>query len=84
MSNKKNPVDNKISITEWLKGNLDMSHIGNFQFRKEKINPMNKKFVQSVAKSWYMLAECPAQMDWCSTAHNNKNFSLAHCSNCIK
>ena len=51
MSNKKPPVDNKISITEWLKGNLDMSHIGNFHFRKEKINPVNKNFVQYVAKS---------------------------------
>ena len=37
---KKTPVGSRISITGWLKGNLNMTHMGNFYFREDKRNPM--------------------------------------------
>ena len=68
LENKRTPVGSKVSITGWLKGNLNMTHMGNFYSSEGKMNPMTmlptiqQFFVQDV-KSWYTLAENPAQMD---------------------
>ena len=68
LGNKKTPVGSKIYVVGWLKGNLNMTHMGNFYFREGKRNPMTilpttQHFFQGVVKSWYTLAESPAQMD---------------------
>ena len=68
LDNNKTPVGSKISVIRWLKGNLNMTHMGNFYFREGKRNPMimlppTHHFFQDVVKSWYKLAESPAQMD---------------------
>ena len=63
----KTPVGSKFSVIRWLKGNLNMTHMGNFYLREGKRIPMTmlpttQHFFQDV-KSWYKLAENPAQMD---------------------
>ena len=68
LGNNKTPVGSTISVIGWLKGNLNMAHMGNFYFREGKRNPMTMlpptyHFFQDVVKSWYKLAEIPAQMD---------------------
>ena len=40
LENKRTPVGSKVSITGWLKGNLNMTHMGNFYSSEGKINPM--------------------------------------------
>ena len=65
---KKTPVGSKISVIGWLKGNLNMTHMGNFYFREGKRNPMTmlpttQHFFQDIVKSWYKQANSPAQMD---------------------
>ena len=40
LGNNKTPVGSKISVIGWLKGNLNMAHMGNFYFREGKRNPM--------------------------------------------
>ena len=40
LGNKKTPVGSKISVIGWLKGNLNMTHMGNFYFKEGKRNPM--------------------------------------------
>ena len=40
LDNKKTPVGSKISVIGWLKGNSNMTHMGNFYFREDKRNPM--------------------------------------------
>ena len=40
VGNKKTPVGSKISITGCLKGNLNMTHMGNLYFREGNRNPM--------------------------------------------
>ena len=40
LGSKKTHVDSKIFVIGWLKGNLNMTHMGNFYFRVGKRNPM--------------------------------------------
>ena len=40
LGSKKTYVGSKISVIGWLKGNLNMIHMGNFYFREGKRNPM--------------------------------------------
>ena len=40
LGNNKTPVGSKISVIGWLKGNLNMTHMGNFYFREGKRNPI--------------------------------------------
>ena len=42
LGNKKPPICNTISVTVWLKCNLNMSHMGIFHFRNDKRNRMTK------------------------------------------
>ena len=68
LGSKKTSVGSKISVIGWLKGNLNLTHMGNFYFREGKRNPMTmlpptQHFFQDVVKSWYKPAESPAQME---------------------
>ena len=40
LGSKKTSVGSKISVIGWLKGNLNITHMGNFYFRQGKRNPM--------------------------------------------
>ena len=66
LGNTKPPVGNKIPITRWLKDNLNMSHMGNFNL-KGKWNPMAKFINDKGNHSFNILSS--ADVRWQNAQH---------------